>query len=256
MDFRNTGNSDDSAGWNMVSKPIIEYVRLEDVIPTLDGLRTRILYDSGIVKDLIIVQYIIPYFSAIKNTYIVIYSEALYYKFKRIVRRIIEKKPELKEAFSSLRVIKIGFYEECEFGELVSFVKQGNVKDEFEGFMNTLNCIKSNDVLILCGSIAYFLTLTGLASFKKLVNMFSVLPEGVTLFGFKRINIVNSPVENLIWDLYDVIIYVEKDNASFDDSTYNFKVECELEDNRYGKLKIDGGLLKSIGFDARSSHPR
>ncbi len=59
---------------------MLSYVKLEDVISKLDGYRTRIIYDSKIVKDLIVLQYIIPHFSRYKDTYLVLYSEALYYK--------------------------------------------------------------------------------------------------------------------------------------------------------------------------------
>jgi len=226
--------------------PILSYTRLEDIIPELEGHRTRVIYDSAIVKDLIVLQYVIPYFSKTKDVYIILYSEAFYYKFKKYVCSLIEKLPELKKSFERLKIIKIGLKEECPFGELVGFVKQGNSDDEFNGLIKNLENVNDGDVLILYGSVAYYLTSIGRKAFKRLIDMFSMLPEGLTLFGF-RSSILNSPEISLIGDLYDVVIYVRKDEQSFDDTTFYFKIECPLKNcNKYGKLKVRDGLLESI----------
>ncbi len=239
-------NNNDNVSVESVSH-ILSYVKLEDVMPELDGYRTRIIYDSAMVKDLIVLQYIIPHFSRFKDTYLVLYSEALYYKFKKRICSLIEKLPELERSFENLKVIKIGLRDECAFGELVGFVKQGNLQDEFNGLMRNLENIGSNDVLILYGSVAYYLTAIGKKAFKRLIDMFSILPEGLTLFGF-RSSCCTSPEINLIGDLYDVVVHVRKDEQSFDDSTFCFRVDCQFRGscNRHGKLRIENGLLKSI----------
>ncbi len=155
--------------------------------------------------------------------------------------------PELERSFENLKVIKIGLKNECAFGELVGFVRQGNLQDEFNGLIKNLENIGSNDVLILYGSVAYYLTAIGRKAFKRLIDMFSILPEGLTLFGF-RPSCCTSPEINLIGDLYDVVIHVWKDEQSFDDSTFCFSVDCQFRNscNRHGKLKIENCLLKSI----------
>ena len=209
--------------------PIFSYAKFEDLLPELEGYRVRIIYDSTTVKDLIVLQYIIPYFSKIKDTYIVLYSEALYYKFKKNVCELIKKLPELKKSFEKLKVIKIGIKEECAFGKLAGFVRQGNPENEFNGLLKCLEKIDADDVLILNGSFVYYLTAIGKTAFKRLIDMYSILPEGLTLFGFRHHCVSNSPEIDLIGDLYDVVIYIHKDEQAFDDRTYHFKVDCPFD---------------------------
>ncbi len=227
---------------------VTNYIKFEEVVPELDGYRTRIVYDSPAVKDLVALQHIVPHFSKNKDVYLVLYSEALYYKFKKRVEGLLRKIPELKRAISKLKIVKVGLKSECEYGELVHFIKQGKPRSEFKELVEALLGLDENSVLILYGSIAYYMISTSYSDLKNLIDLFSVLPERITLFGFRQRNTSTFPEDSLLEDLYDVVIYVTKDRQSFDEFTYNFRVECHLGSPCYrcGKLRIENGLLVSL----------
>ena len=225
---------------------VLSYVKFEDVIPNFEGHRVRIVYDSSLVKDLLVLQHIVPYFSERLPTYLRLYSEALYYKFVKRVSLLLKVKPELERAIDSLRIVKIGRKEETRYGKLMWFVEQGDLEEEFESLLMFLMKLKDELALILYGSVEYYLTGIG-GGFKKIVDMFSVLPEDITLFGFRHRHNMSSPEAMLIGELYDITVRVWKDDQSFDNTTFCFTVECQCSGNvKHGKLKLVDGLLASI----------
>lgn len=226
---------------------VFSYVKFEEIIPNFEGHRVRFVYDNSLVKDLIVLQHIVPHFVCKLPTYIILYSEALYYKFVKRVSCLVEAKPELSDAIDKLKIIKIGKNEETRFGELAWFIEQGNLEEEFESLLIFLGKMEENSALILYGSIEYYLTGIGSGAFKKFVDLFSTLSEGVTIFGFRHRSGMNAPEVILINELYDVVVNVWKDDHSFDNTTFCFTIECQCRGGvKHGKLKIENGLLKSI----------
>lgn len=226
---------------------VFNYVRLEDVLSNFEGYRVRFVYDNSLVKDLIVLQHIVPHFVDRLPTYIVLYSEALYYKFVKRVSCLVEAKPELSDAIDKLKIIKIGKNEEAHFGELAWFIEQGDLEEEFESLLMFLGKMEERSALILYGSIEYYLTGIGSGVFKKLVDLFSTFSEEMTIFGFRHRSGMSAPEVILISELYDIVVNVWKDNQSFDNTTFCFTIECQCRGGvKHGKLKIENGLLKSI----------
>ncbi len=225
----------------------LNYTTLDRVVPNFEGKRVRFVYDNSLVKDLIVLQYLIPYFVERTPTYIVLYSEALYSKFKRRIAGILDVKPELRDAIDRLMVIKIGRVEDTSFGSLAWFIEQSDFEEEFESLLLCLRKIRPNSTLILYGSVEYYLTGLGRNIFRKLVDLFSVLPEELTLFGFRHKTSVSSPEITLLGDLYDVIVEIWKDEWLFDNLTYCFRVECQCRGGvKHGKLRIRDGVLEPV----------
>jgi hypothetical protein len=232
----------------MISFKDSNSIKLEDVIPELENLRTRILYDSSTVKDLIIFQHILPHYFQKSDVYIVLYSEALYYKFKKRGEYLMFKDPNMAKILDDLRIIKIGIYEDCYFGELFDFIKQGDPEIEFESLKDVLSQLKDDDVLILYGSMAYFMaTLRKEEALKKLIEIYSILPDRITLFGFKSIHSLHEN-DPLISEFYDVIIRVQKDENAFDNVTFMFSVECQLSQicQKFGRFIIEEERIISL----------
>ncbi len=224
---------------------VYEYTRFEDIIPNLEGHRVRIIYDNSLVKDLIVLQHIVPYFAPKLKTFLVLYSEALYHKYLKRVIHLLEVKPDFEEALNDLNIIKIGMREEVTYGNLVCFIEQGELEGEFERLLKYLKRIEENSVLILYGSVEYFLTGMKDKAFKRLIDLFSVLPEGITLFGFRHRLGLKSLEVLLLSELYDVVVEVWRDESSLD-QTYNFTVECQCHEGTvHGRFKIRDGILVS-----------
>jgi len=233
-------------GCQFKPETVLSYVKFEDILPNFEGHRVRIVYDSTLVKDLIVLQHIVPHFSERYPTYLVLYSEALYYKFVKRVTLLLKAKPELEKAVNELRIVKIGRKEDTRYGKLAWFVEQGDMEEEFESLLMFLTKLKEDVTLILYGSVEYYLTGIG-GGFKKVVDMFSVLPENMTLFGFRHRHNMKSPETALIGELYDITVKVWKDDQAFDNTTFCFTVECQCSGNvKHGKMKLIDGLLYSV----------
>ncbi len=224
------------------------YVRFEDIMDELVSLRTRILYESPVVKDLIIFQYILPYFSKKKDVYVVLYSEGYYYKFKRRANYLMFKDPEMAKILDRIKVIKIGLNDNCEFGDLFGFIKQGDAGREFEGLKDFIPKLKSDSVLILDCDFMYLIAgLSDGDALKRLIDLYSLIPEGLTLFGFKNLNAQNRDI--IITDLYDVLITIQRDESTLDNATFRFDIECQLSDicQKFGRFRVEsGGRLVSL----------
>ncbi len=224
---------------------VYEYMKFENIVSNFEGHRVRIIYDDSLVKDLIVLQHIVPYFAPKIKTYLILYSEALYYKYLKRVFHLLKAKPDLEEALNDLNIIKIGIKEEVTYGNLACFIEQGELEGEFEHLLKYLKKIEENSVLILYGSVEYFLTGMKDEAFKRLIDLFSVLPERITLFGFRHRLGMKSLEVLLLSELYDIVVEVWRDESSLD-RTYNFTVECQCcEGAVHGKFKIRNGILVS-----------
>ncbi len=224
------------------------YVRFEEIMNEVESLRTRIIYDSPVVKDLIIFQYILPYFSKKKDVYVVLYSEGYYYKFKRRANYLMFKDPEMAMVLDRIKFIKIGLDDDCDFGNLFGFIKQGDPEREFEGLRDFLVKIKPDSVLILDCDFMYLIAgLSDGNALKRLIDLYSLMPDGITLFGFKNLNAQN--MDTIITDLYDVLITIQRDESTLDNTTFRFDIECQLSDicQKFGRFRVEsGGKLVSL----------
>jgi len=223
------------------------YVRLTDFMRELEGLRSRILYDSSVVKDLFIFQHIIPSYSD-RDVYLVLYSEALYHKFCRRAEYLMFTEPDMAKLLDNINVIKIGHTDEINFGKLYAFIEHSTPREEIASLMETLKSLDRKSVLILYSSIAYIMNmLDEKEALRLLLESYGILPRGVTLFGFKHLK-TQTRIDYYINDLYDVLITIRRDESSFDYSTYVFEAECQLSDVCYrtGRLKVENGRLIQI----------
>ncbi|GEM_PF-1546422 len=228
-------------------RAVYEYTKFESLLPNFEGHRVRIVYDSSLVKDLLVLQHVIPHFVSKLKTYLVLYSEALYHKYLKRVFHLLKVKPDLEDALNDLNIIKIGIKDDVAYGNLACFIEQGELDREFESLLEYLRKIDENSVLILYGSVEYFLTGIKDKAFKRLVDLFSVLPERITLFGFRHRLGLKSLEVLLLSELYDIVVEVWRDENSLDDA-FNFTVEYQCgEGTVYGRFKMRDGLLVSMG---------
>ncbi len=223
------------------------YVRLTDLMKDLNGMRTRVLYDSPVVKDLFILQHVIPSYSD-RDIYIVIYSDALYYKFCKRAEYLMFTDPNMAKLLDSLNIIKVGNSGEVSFGRLYAFIEHSTPREEYSSIIEVLSRLKKDDVLVLYSSVAYIMSmLDEKEALRLLIESYGIIPKGITLFGFKHLK-TQTRIDYYINDLYDVLITIRRDENAFDYSTYIFEVECQLSDVCYktGKLKIRDGKLVQI----------
>jgi len=201
------------------------------LLPKLNGMRTRIVCSNPFVRDLILANTIIPYFSN-RNVYIILYSEALYRKFIKIMNIICS------ESLPNIRIIKIGKRRNCVLGKLFAFIEQGDVRKELEELTSVLSKLSNEDVLIMHSSMGFFFEMLG--SFRTILELFSVLPDDLTLIAFKSGEKV---VDSLMNELYDIIVRIRRD-AMVGDYTISVEEMGSVVDS--GRFKIRNGELVEL----------
>ncbi len=213
-------------------------VVFEVIIPTLERRWTRFICEQPFVRDAILTQVVLPHFSD-KRTFVVVYSEAMFRKFAKFLEISVSKFPELERVFERINFIKIGKRAECKFGDLYAFVEQGNPNVVTE-LVQRFGDLKDNDVLILHESFGLLLELLDL---KDILEIFSVLPDDITLFGFRG---YESHVDRVVNEVYDVVVRIEPDDM-IDETHYIVSVEdfsdCSKE---FGRFRVKEGKLVDL----------
>ena len=215
----------------------------ENVLPTLNGMRTRIICKKPFIRDLILTQILLPYFSD-RRTFIIIYSEALYRKFIKFLENALERNPDLSSIVDNLNIIKVGKSLECRFGNLFAFIEQEDPLEEASELIRCLEGLKNDDILIMHASMGFFFELLGGDNIKEILEIFSNLPRDITLIGFKS---GERSIDSLINELYDIIIRIHQDTM-IDDLHYVVSVEWTFSDNlrEFGRFRIKNGIITDI----------
>ncbi len=215
----------------------------DKVLPTLNGMRTRVVCKRPFVRDLILAQIILPYFSD-KRTFIILYSEALYRKFIKFIENVLVKCSNLSPVIDNLNVIKVGKSLECRFGRLFAFIEQGDPLEEANELTRCLNELKDDDVLIMHASMGFFFELLGDNNIKEILEIFSNLPSDITLIGFKS---GERTIDSLINELYDIIVRIHQDTM-IDELHYVVSVEWTFSDNlrEFGRFRIKDCKIADI----------
>ena len=213
-------------------------VVFEEIIPTLERRWTRFICEQPFVRDAILTQVVLPHFSD-KRTFVVVYSEAMFRKFAKFLEISVSKFPELERVFERINFIKIGKRTECKFGDLYAFVEQGSPNLVTE-LVQRFEDLKDNDVLILHESFGLLLELLDL---KDILEIFSVLPDDITLFSFRG---YESHVDRVVNEVYDVVVRIEPDDM-IDETHYIVSVEdfsdCSKE---FGRFRVKEGKLVDL----------
>ncbi len=212
------------------------------ILPKLEGMRTRIICACPFVRDLILLQVILPYFVN-KRKIIILYSEALYRKFIKFVDNTLTCFPELESVIGEINIIKVGKNSKCKFGNLFTFIEQDNPKEEAAELTKILADLENDDVLIMHSSMGFFFELLGDTSIGKILEMFSILPDDITLIGFRS---SERSVDILINELYDIIVKIHRDNM-IDDT--NFTISVETSGNvirEFGRFRIKDGVILEL----------
>ncbi len=222
-----------------VSMPAV----FDKVLPTLNGMRTRIVCKRPFIRDLILARIILPYFSD-KRTFIIIYSEALYRKFTKFFESLLLKCPDLNSTADNLNVIKVGKSLECKFGHLFAFIEQGDPLEEANELIRCLDGLKDDDVLIMHSSMGFFFELLGDNNIKEILEIFSSLPSDITLIGFKS---GERTIDSLINELYDIIVRIHQDSM-IDELHYVVSVEWTFSDSlrEFGRFRIKDGNIADL----------
>ncbi len=198
------------------------------LLPRLNGMRTRIVCSNPFVRDLILANAILPYFLD-KNVYIILYSEALYRKFIKIINNLYS------ERYSNVKIIKVGKRKDCVFGKLYAFIEQGDTSKEYKGIIDAISVLTDDDVLVLHASVGFFFEILG--SFRTILELFSVLPDDITLISFKS---GERTVDVLMNELYDIFIKIRRDEMVGD---YTVSVEEMGSVVDSGRFRIKNGEL-------------
>ena len=205
----------------------------DKIIPSLRGLRTRIVCPHPFVRDLLLTQILIPSFSD-RRIFLMIYSEALYRRFVKFSENRLDD--------VELYVIKVGKRPECRVGRLFAFVEQGDPRREANDLIRVLDKLGAEDVLIMHSSMGFFFELLGDDNIREILEMFSILPPDITLVGFKS---GERTIDSLINELYDVIIRIERDENMLDKNYYTITVEWTFKDYsiEFGRFRVRRGRI-------------
>ena len=209
----------------------------------LEGLRTKLVYDSHVVMRGLLFYHILPAFSS-KNLFIAVFSDTMHRRLEKTYEAIAKKSPEIAELLDKANVIKIGVRKETAFGGLHEFITRESLwLGRLLGIVEELSV---NDTLILYG-FSLIPMMYGTESISSVVQLFDSLPAELTLLVECPEESYGEEIVKLTEVLYDVVLRIERcDEPGFEDA-YSIGVEKSIVDMAgYGRFKVgvDGGLVE------------
>jgi len=222
---------------------------LEDLIPKLEGLRTRIVYDVQVAKDVLFFSHILPYFSS-RRIFWIVYSETACRKLKNKYERFSKLHPEIAKILDYVYLVKIGYNDRVRFGKLYSFIREDKNFKWLNEFSNIFEEIRDKDLVTFSG-FSIFVAINGRKALKNLICLADLLPENVTAIVSYQDGFYDDRLNTLVDKLYDVIIRVKKEEefTGFGETTFLVGVEqSTVEDIQPGfaRFKIDNGKFVEL----------
>lgn len=177
-----------------------------DVVPRLEGLRVKILYDSPYALRSLLFYHIIPHFSS-KNILIAVYSDTMLRRLEKTYESIARTSPEIAEILEKTRILKIGSESPASFGRLQHALPIDS--DWLKTFMQILGKLTERDLILFYG-FSLLPRMYGESALKHILRMFESVPDGPTIISKSRRGIYEERINMFINMLYDVIIDIKK----------------------------------------------
>ncbi len=225
------------------------YHALEELIPKLEGLRTRIVYDFQAARDVLFFHHILPYFSS-KRIFFVVYSDIACRKLKKKYEWMSELYPDIAKILDKTYSIKIGQNDSIAFGNLFDFIRENGSFKWLDALADSLKKIKDEDMIVLSG-FSLFVAINGQNALREALRLIDSLAENVTFFGFYQEGLYDDQTNRLMEKFYDVIIRVKKEDefTGFGETTFLVGVEQSVVGDiepGFARFKIEDGKLVEV----------
>ncbi|GEM_PF-1267625 len=211
---------------------------LNTLFEGLEGLRTRIIYDSRQALISFLFNHIIPfYYSKGKRINFIVHSELALRKLGIVTRQILaEDNPILTEAINKSRIFKVGSVKEIPFGTLGGFIRLRD-SNLFEWLMEIFKQFNKDDVVFLLGFYTmHFFHGNILPSF---LDLFEVMPSDLTLFMPQPMGVLDAHTDRILGKLFDMDIVIKRIEDYFEEA-YVIQLDQSIITglNFYGRVKL------------------
>lgn len=206
----------------------------------LEGLRTRIIYDSRQAVISFIFHHVVPFYhSKGKRVNFVVHSELATRKLGIVTREMITEdgnnNSSLVEAINNLRIFKIGSRKEIPSGTLGGFIK---LRDNrlFEWLSETLNEFDKNDVVFLLGF--YTMHIFHRDILPSFLDLFEDISSDLTLIMPQPVGVLDTHSDRIMGKLFDIDIIIKRIEDYFEEA-YLIQPDQTIITglNFYGKAK-------------------
>jgi hypothetical protein len=217
---------------------------LQQVVSRLEGLRTKLVYDSHRALRSLLFYHILPAFSS-KNLFIAVFSDTMHRRLEKTYESIAKKSPEVAELIDKANVIKIGVRKETAFGKLYEFVTKESLW--LGRLFGIMECLGEDDLVILYG-FSLIPMMYGSKSIGSVLRLFDSLPVKLTLLVECPEESYNEEIARLTESLYDVVLRVERCDEPGFEGIYKIGVDQSIVDAVAGyaryKIEKDGWLVE------------
>lgn len=221
----------------------------DELVPKLEGLRTRIVYDFQVARDVLFFHHVLPYFSS-KRMFFVVYSDIACRKLKKKYEVLSRLHPDIAKILEKAYIIKIGQHYKPVFGELFDLIHEDGSFKWLDALADDLRKLNDEDVVVLSG-FSLFIAINGPKALNNGIRLIDSLPENITLFGFYQDGLYDDRTNRLTEKFYDIIIRVKKEDEFMGIGETTFLVGVEqsaIGDVEPGfiRFKIENGKLVEV----------
>ena len=202
-------------------------MNFEHLFRKMDGRRTRLVYEDTYAGMVFTFYNLLPYFSKLKELYVVNYSETACRRMGEIYRSLKKDNPELAEIFGRMKIIKVGNREHTSYGELHQFINAGDVREELKTLGDVISTLPKNAFLMLRG-LYLVPAIYGKAILGDVMRLFDAIPDGITLVEYYSEGILGERLNRIVEKFFDIIIGIRKDDAIFGDNNFILSIEQSI----------------------------
>ncbi len=228
---------------------IIIVIVMKDIIPHLEGRRTKIEYDTVAPMISLLFFHIVPAFSH-RRLFFVTYSDTICRRQSEIYRSIAKKSEEITSILDRSHIIKIGKSRDVSFGNLYAHIPMGEPEDELSELKDVLSRLDNRDMVIFEG-LYIIPEIYGRNIVRHILDVFDSIPQKATVIVSCR-NSYEDAVTRLMDKLFDVIIKIKRaEKMLFEVDNYYIGVkdsiipELKPGVSRY-KISQDGYLVRMV----------
>ncbi len=206
-------------------------INLDELVSSMVGLRTLIVYDSLYAVRSLLFRHIIPNLAKKWKVRTVVYSDTIYRRLKKTRDSLLKLSSSSVDILKDVEIVKIGFKENSDSCRFIDINSNWSKK--------IVNGVDQSSVLILYGFSLYYLK-HGRRAMISLLKMFDRLPEDLTVIGTWPKSHYDNISGMFLEKMYDIILNLEKVDMGFDE-TYSIRVDQSIVLDvkpSYGRFKI------------------
>ena len=222
---------------------------MQEIIPHLEGRRTKIEYDTIAPMISLLFFHIVPSLSH-RRLFFVVYSDTICRRQSEIYRSIAKTSEEIASILDRSYIIKIAKSGHVSFGKLYAHIPTGNPDDELSELKDILSRLDNKDLIIFRG-LYMIPEIYGKDVVKGILDVFDSIPQKATVIVSCRKS-YDDAVVRLMDKLFDIIIKIKRAEEMFiDGDNYYIGVkdsiipELKPGMSRY-KISHEGYLVKMI----------